>query len=183
VLHCSPEACLFRFSTIAFHWGHNLSFPEELVNRLLSNREKILRYMWIPQALTGLFFIGLSHFLGFAHFHLIREGLRAPGRIVAYQEEIFRRSSGSSSTSFRPVVEFGANDRVIQFRDWLGSNSTGALYSPVVVLYDPANPSDAMIDRPVWNWIPWAPTFAVGLFLVLVSIKGYFQSRRSAEIS
>jgi hypothetical protein len=160
-----------------------LSFPEELVNRLLSNREKILRYMWIPQALTGLFFIGLSHFLGFAHFHLIREGLRAPGRIVAYQEEIFRRSSGSSSTSFRPVVEFGANDRVIQFRDWLGSNSTGALYSPVVVLYDPANPSDAMIDRPVWNWIPWAPTFAVGLFLVLASIKGYFQSRRSAEIS
>jgi hypothetical protein len=137
--------------------------------------------MWIPQALTGLFFLGLSHFLGFAHFHLIREGARAPGRIVAYQEEIFRRSSGSSSTSFMPVVEFRANDRAIQFRDWLGSNSTGALSSSVVVLYDPANPSVAMIDRPVWNWIPWAPTFAVGLFLVLVAIKGFFQSRRSAE--
>jgi hypothetical protein len=40
-----------------------------------------------------------------------------------------------------------------------------------------------MIDRPVWNWIPWAPTFAVGLFLALVGLKGFFQSRRSAEIS
>jgi hypothetical protein len=160
-----------------------LASPEELVNRLVNNREKILRYIWIPQLLTGLFFLGLSHFLGLAHFHLIREGARAPGRIVAYQEEIFRRSSGSSSTSFMPVVEFRANDRAIQFKDWLGSNSTGALYSSVVALYDPANPSVAMIDRPVWNWIPWAPTFAVGLFLVLVAIKGFFQSRRSAEIS
>jgi hypothetical protein len=41
----------------------------------------------------------------------------------------------------------------------------------VIVLYDPANPSLAMIDRPVWNWLPWAPIFALGLFLVLVAIK------------
>jgi hypothetical protein len=42
----------------------------------------------------------------------------------------------------------------------------------VTVLYDPANPTLAMIDRPVYNWIPWGPTFAVGLFLVIVAIKG-----------
>jgi hypothetical protein len=48
----------------------------------------------------------------------------------------------------------------------------------VIVLYDPTNPSVAMIDRPVWNWIPWAPTFAVGLFLALAAIKGAFSVLR-----
>jgi len=41
------------------------------------------------------------------------------------------------------------------------------------VLYDPEKPSLAMIDRPVWNWIPWAPTLGVGLFLVFVGIRGW----------
>ena len=77
-----------------------------------------------------------------------------------------------------PIVEFHTSDRFVQFEDWLGSNSTGALYNPVIILYDPANPSLAMIDRPVWNWLPWAPIFALGLFLVLVAIKGAFRSLR-----
>ncbi len=160
-----------------------MAFREDLVSRLTSNPGKILRYMWIPQVFTGLFLIGLAYFMGAAHFHLIREGVRAPGRIVAYKQENFGGSSGPSSTAFMPIVEFQVNDRSIQFKDWMGSNSTGAIYNPVTVLYDPANPTVAMIDRPVWNWIPWAPTFVVGLFLVLVGLKGFFQSRRSAEIS
>jgi hypothetical protein len=77
-----------------------------------------------------------------------------------------------------PIVEFHTHDRFIQFEDWLGSNSAGALSNPVIVLYDPANPSLAMIDRPVWNWLPWAPIFALGLFLVLVAIKGALHALR-----
>ncbi|HEY6265717.1 MAG TPA: DUF3592 domain-containing protein [Candidatus Acidoferrum sp.] len=134
-----------------------MAFPEELVAWLTGNREKILRYAWIPQVFAGLVFLGLSYLMGHAHFHLIREGVRTAGRIVAYKQERFRRSSGSSSTSFMPMVEFHTHDRFIQFEDWLGSNSAGALSNPVIVLYDPANPSLAMIDRPVWNWLPWAP--------------------------
>ena len=53
----------------------------------------------------------------------------------------------------------------------------------MIVLYDPANPAVAMIDRPVWNWIPRAPTFAVGLFMVLAAINGFFKSRRTVETS
>jgi hypothetical protein len=45
---------------------------------------------------------------------------------------------------------------------------------PVAILYDPANVSLAMIDRPFWNWIPWAPALAMGAFLALVSLKGLF---------
>jgi hypothetical protein len=74
-----------------------------------------------------------------------------------------------------PVVEFHTNDRFVQFQDWLGTNVAGNKNVPVMVLYDPANPTEAMIDRPVWNWIPWAPIAVLGLFLLLVSIKGAFR--------
>jgi uncharacterized protein (DUF983 family) len=51
-----------------------------------------------------------------------------------------------------------------------------SLHDRVIVLYDPARPSDAMIDRPVWNWLPWAPIAAVGCVLMLVAIKGWLGS-------
>jgi hypothetical protein len=151
---------------------------EELVARLTSNREKILRYAWIPQLFLGIVLLGLGYFMGHTHFHLIREGMRAPGRITGYKQERFRSSSGFYSTGYMPIVEFHINDRLVQFQDWMGSNSASALYNPVIVLYDSANPSTAMIDRPAWNWFPWAPIFFVGLFLVLVAIKGALRSLR-----
>ena len=161
-----------------------MASAEQLVARLASNREKILRYAWIPQLLTGLFLLGLSYFMGHAHFHLIRQGIRAPGRIIGYEQENFRRSSGSfSTTGYMPIVEFHTNDRFVQFQDWLGSKIAGSKNVPVIVLYDPGNPTRAMIDRPVWNWIPWAPIFGVALLLVLSAINGFFRSRRSAETS
>jgi hypothetical protein len=160
-----------------------LAFPEELVGQLVNNRAKVLRRAWILQMFAGILLLSLGYFLGHAHFHLLREGVRAPGRIIGYQQERFRSSSSSSSTAYMPIVEFHASDRFIQFKDWMGSGSTGALYTPVNVLYDPANPTDAMIDRPIWNWMPWAPTFAVGLLLFLGSIRRFSLSRRSAEVS
>ncbi len=151
---------------------------EEFVVRITSNREKIVRYAWILQLFAGLVLLGVSHLMGHTHFHLIREGVRAPGRIVGYKQESFRRSSGSSSTSFMPIVEFHINDGFVQFQDWMGTSIAGSANGPVIVLYDPANPTLAMIDRPVWNWLPWAPIFTLGLFLVLVAIKGALRSLR-----
>lgn len=143
---------------------------------MTDNRAKLLRYAFLLQLPVGLIFMALFYPMGKVHFDLIRKGLRAPGKIVDYKEEYFKSTSGSSSTSFMPIVEFRAGDRVIRFEDWMGSNSTGGMSGPVTVLYSPADPSVAMIDRPVWNWIPWAPTFVLGLFLVLVAIKGAFRS-------
>jgi hypothetical protein len=156
-----------------------MASSEQFVARVLSNREKIHRYAWILQLFAGLVFLGLGYFMGHAHFHLIRNGERAPGRIVGYKQESFRSSSSttsSTSTGYMPVVEFHTNDRFVQFQDWLGTHVAGNTNVAVIVLYDPANPSVAMIDRSVWNWIPWAPVFALGLFLLLVASKGAFRS-------
>jgi hypothetical protein len=160
-----------------------LAFPEELVGQLVNNRAKILHYAWILQMFGGVLLLSLGYFLGHGHFHLLREGVRAPGRIIGYKQERFQSSSSSGHTAYMPLVEFRVSDRIVQFKDWMGSSSSGTLYTSVIVLYDPANPTDAMIDRPVWNWMPWAPTFAVGLLLFLGSIRRFFLSRSSDEIS
>lgn len=152
-----------------------------------NNKATVLRYTRVAQAVVGLFLMLLGYYMGREHFHLIRAGARSQGIIVGYKEQYFAgnysRPSSSGTTAFMPIVKFQARDRVIQFKDWMGTNAA-VLNVRVTVLYDPANPSVAMIDRPVWNWIPWAPTFAVGLFLLLVAIKGWLfpcESRPAAS--
>ena len=153
-----------------------ISAINRLAQWMTNNKVKIFRYARVAQAVTGLFLMLLGYYIGREHFHLIREGVRAPGTIVGYKQQYFpgdySRASSGGSTAFMPLVKFQAGDRVIQFKDWVGTNAA-VLNVRVTVLYDPANPSLAMIDRPVMNWIPWAPTFAVGLFLVLVAIKAW----------
>jgi len=164
---------------IRIHRSNQLPFPEELVASLLNNKDKILRYAFIAQAIAALIFLALGYYMGKDHFHLIREGVRTQGRVVGYKQKNFRDTEGNRSygdTAFMPLVEFQAGGHVVRFQDWKGSSSTGVLGGPVTVLYDPSVPSVAMIDRPVWNWIPWAPTFLAGMFLALVSIKGWFRS-------
>ena len=156
-----------------------MASAEEFVTQVARAAPNFLRYIFIFQAFAGLLLIGLAYFMGAAHFHLIRAGIRTPGKIVGYKQQYFTSSSGSTSsttTGYMPIVEFQAGDHVVQFQDWLGAKIAGTANVSVIVLYDPVNPSVAMIDRPVWNWIPWAPTFAVGVFLVLVAIRGALRS-------
>jgi hypothetical protein len=160
-----------------------LASVEQLVAWMTANREKIFRYGWILQVFAGLVLLVLGYLTGHDHFHLIRQGVRAPGTIIGYKQTRIGTRGEIGTLAYMPVVEFHTNDRFVQFQDWLGTNIAGSANVPVIVLYDPADSSVAMIDRPVWNWIPWAPVFALGVFLLLVAIKGFFQSRRSAEIS
>src|SRR4030088_963496 len=101
-----------------------MASANQLVSWMNANREKIFRYAWIPQLFGALVFLGLGYFMGHAHFHLIRQGVRAPGRIVGYKQESFKRTSGNTSSTsigYMPIVEFHVNDRFVQFEDWLGT--------------------------------------------------------------
>ncbi len=144
----------------------------DLVQWMTGNRAKVLRYTYFLQVFVGVFLMLFAYYTGRVHFDLIRKGVRTTGRIIDYKEEYFGRSN--STSAFMPIVEFKARDRVIRFKDWIGSNSTGELNNTVTILYDPGDPSAAMIDRPLWNWLPWAPIFALGVFLTLVGSKNLF---------
>jgi hypothetical protein len=163
-------------------WRKRFSSSEQVLDGIKgfaawaeNNKEKVLRYTRIAEVAVGLFLLCLGYFIGRDHFHLIRDGMRTSGTIVGYKQEYFAGSDGrpsSGSTAFMPIVKFQAGGQEVQFKDWMGTNAA-VLNVRVTVLYDPEKPRLAMINRPVWNWIPWAPTFGVGLFLFFVGVRGW----------
>ncbi|HET6931823.1 MAG TPA: DUF3592 domain-containing protein [Candidatus Acidoferrum sp.] len=144
-----------------------------------ANKATILRYTRVAEVVVGVFLLGFGYFIGKDHLHLIRDGARAAGTIVGYKQEYFAGSDGrpsSGSTALMPIVRFQAGGQEVQFKDWMGTNAA-VINVRVTVLYDPEKPGLAMIDRPVWNWIPWAPTMGVGLFLVFVGVRGWMMGK------
>ncbi len=153
----------------------------DLVNWIAGHRATIGRYAHLLQIVTGVCLMLVGYHMGRAHYDLIRHGTRATGRIVDYKQQNFYSGStyhSGATNAFMPIVEFGSGDRVARFTDWLGSSAATGLNDPVKVLYDPDDPSVAMIDRPVWNWLPWAPIFGVGCFLTLVGVKSVLVTAR-----
>jgi Protein of unknown function (DUF3592) len=168
-----------------------MAFPQEQVAWMLANREKIFRYLFIPQFLAAALFLGFAYITGNVHAHLLFKGARTRGTIVDLKPVKFsnRSSSGSNwyTTISEPLVEFNAGDRVVRFQEWKGSESRVGIGWSVPVIYDPADPSFAMLDRGFSNWLPWAPCFGIGLILTLASLKGFFAfffaSHRSPAVS
>lgn len=152
---------------------------QDQVAWLLANGGKIQRYLFIPQFLAAALFLGFAYTTGNVHAHLLFKGARTRGEIVALKpvQMAHRSSTGSTNwytTIYEPLVEFNAGDRVVRFQEWKGSASSAGIGWSVPVIYDPANPSFAMLDRGFSNWLPWAPCFAIGLLLALASLKGFF---------
>ena len=155
-----------------------MPFPQDQVAWLLSNREKIAHYMLIPQFLAAAIFLSFAYGTGHVHAHLLFKGSSTRGTIVDFRVVHFRQSSGSvtahGTTLYEPIVEFTASGRLVRFQEFKGSNSRVGLGWSVPVLYDPADPSFAMIDRGFRNWLPWAPCFLMGIPVAFASLKGLF---------
>jgi len=156
-----------------------MASPQEQVAWLLANRERISRYIFIPQLLAAAIFLSFAYATGKVHAHLLFRSARTQGTIVGFKSARIsdRTATGGfngTSTIYEPVIEFTMNDDVFRVQEWKGSESRVGLGWSVPVIYDPANPSVAMLDRGVWNWLPWAPCFAIGVVLALASLRGLF---------
>lgn len=143
---------------------------------LLANRQKIFRYLFIPQFLAAAVFLSFSYGTGKVHARLLLKSARTNGTIVDFRSALISHRSGSSrsywSTIYEPLIEFTANGRVFRVQEWKGSESRIGLGSSVPILYDPEDPSVAMMDRGPSNWLPWAPCFVIGLILALACFQG-----------
>ena len=132
------------------------------------------------QLAAGLFLVLLGLHVGRVRMELMLDGARASGRIVAYEPQLMPRSGTSAerTLAFMPVVEFRTAAHSVRFTDWLGSSVAAGLNESVPIVYRRRDPSVAMIDRRVGNWLPWAPILALGLFLSLDAVRAYFARRR-----
>ena len=138
------------------------------------NGNKVERYRSIVAIVVGLSTMYFTYHLGNANFFLLLDGIKTEGKIVEYKQQVFVGGNRFYSTIFMPVVEFKIGNKEVRFRDWLGNRSNSLPGEFVPVIYNSANPSIAMVDRPVWNWIPFS-IFIAGLLLVLVSIKNWIK--------
>ena len=127
-----------------------------------------------PQILVGIFLLAFGYWIGHDHCRLVFLGMKTQGKLVGYQARDLNLNSGGSTfsdTAWMPVIEFHADGQTVRFKDWVGSNFRIPMGGFVQILYDPRHPSNAMIDRPVMNWIPWGPMMGVGTLLLISGLR------------
>jgi len=138
---------------------------------LAANRERIFRYAFILQFIAALPFLLFAYSTGKVHTRLLLKGAATTGTVVASVPVQF--ASGSSRrTSYEAVVVFLLGEDQFRFQEWKATKVAPTLGTRVSVIYDPADPDVAMVDRGYLNYLPWAPCAVIGLFLLIVAIKG-----------
>ena len=147
---------------------------EQAAMWLLNRRRKIVRYGWIPSGILGVVLLAAGYHFGEGTVQLIVDGKRTVGTIVDYEER--RGSDGKSG--FWPVVEFQAHGQWFRFKHWVGGKRW-QIGEPVEVLYEAANPSNAMLDGPIVKWMPWSPFVALGLLLTVSALRRWLAMSRA----
>ncbi len=93
-------------------------------------------------------------------------GMRTQGEVVRMVEQ--SGSGNNGGYTYYPVVRFHTADNLtVEFKDEVGSNPpTRRPGDKANVIYLPANPAQAMIDRGILNWAVPVLMFAAAIFLV-----------------
>jgi len=153
------------------------SVPER---RALEGRQNAMLRRLAPFLLiagVGLFALGVHQ--SRALVRLESFGVRARGVVSSLSSS----NSGTDSSTYYPVVTYTDwAGKSVRFRDNTGSNPP--MYhvnDSVTVLYSPTESGKATIDRGIWNWLPSAILYLLGVVLSLVSIASL--RRRGTEAS
>ena len=155
--------------------------------KILSEREhwqEILRadrstLLWMPLWLAlGLFALGFGGYRGYQRANLTINGERTPGRVVRTET-----AEGSETDSYYTVVKFkDAQGKAFEVRDTIGSSSAlDKRGDELDVLYDPAEPAQALLDRGFWSWLLPGGFTMLGLGVICGYGKfllGFFRRRR-----
>lgn len=135
--------------------------------------------------LVGIVLLGVGIWLTQDLMHMLEVGKRTQGEVVRLEESYSSSSSGGSSYTYYPIVEYVIEEtgKTFEFKDSIGSNPPAYdRGEAVTVLYDPDNPqSEVMIDRGIWNWLAPGLCTGFGVLILLISINSWAGARRQAE--
>jgi hypothetical protein len=110
----------------------------------------------------------------------ISRAVEADGRVTDLERSRSSSSSGGSSTTYRPVVEFTtATGKHIEFVSSVGSSPPSYRVGEAVkVLYHPADPQRARIKSFFQLWFGFLIVFALGLVFATIGLGMIFVRRR-----
>ncbi len=159
--------------------GARLLNPEEIVVRAKkqAGQARIAGYVLLLLAVGCS--IG-SYYSGLDMLNLTLSGQYTSGKVTDVNSRRSSTSSGSSGYyTYHAVVAFkDAQNRLARFEDSVGSsNSIYDRGDSVQVLYDPANPHKAIIDRGVLNWGISGGLALGALILLLMGISSLNRAR------
>jgi hypothetical protein len=133
-------------------------------------------------SLVAVVLMVVGFHLGQSMAALLATGHRADGNVV--RVESVYSSGNHGGYTYYPVVGFALPDGTHrEFRDRIGSNPPlQAAGEKVTVLYDPAKPEQAMIDRGIWNWALSGGLMLGGFVLLLMVLKSLSNARRPSRL-
>jgi hypothetical protein len=137
-----------------------------------------MRMLFLAFGLAGAALLILACVLGYGKYHLVRDGTRSTGQVVAY----FDSQSATEVTDpkpshghiFSPVVEFeGPTGAPVRFTASTGGASPEPKVGTAVeVLYPRDRPAEAILAEPQAIWGLTAAAAAFGLPFLLLGIFG-----------
>ena len=136
----------------------------------IKNYEKANRFAIPLLFAIGLLALFLGNYLYQRTHTFIEKADRAAGRVVDIEQK--DPTDSDDATTYAAVVEY-RDDRGTPHKFVDSISACTPLYDfdePVNVLYDPANPSKARIDRGRWNYWPSILLYSVGGLFVLMGI-------------
>jgi len=145
-----------------------------------TNQKKIHNFQCALYIFIGAGMMVFACQIGRTHISVLQGGIKTQGKIVASKIQPFSTAYPNSTrvqqgTISLPIIEFQVGDTSLRFKDWIGEDSSYSdIADPVPIIYSAENPSVAIVDRPIVNWLSWAPIFVIGLLLVLWSIKNLY---------
>jgi len=162
---------------------------KKLSTRLLTPDEIQERVLWcLPwmKAYVVFFFIaaiglgGLSVHLGQNMKAFLTDATHASGKVVRMESVRSSDSDGGTSYSYYPVVSFVTPDAErTEFRDSVGSNPPAYQRGDKIdVLYDPADPQQAIIDRGIMNWAAAAGCLMGAVLSLWLALRFFAGIRR-----
>jgi hypothetical protein len=140
---------------------------EQLQTAQAAQNAAVLKVPFNLIAVMGAILIVFGVFVAQKTARLANAGGSASGHIVGFQSS----TDSKGHTNYYPMVEFQDGGRTIKFNDRVGSSIRMPQAESVPVIYDPNEPSNAMIDRGIWNWLPAAALLLFGAILLLISAR------------
>jgi len=153
----------------------------EEIHERLRRLERQWRWSTPVLVLAGAGLVAGGVYLGQDLNALVAGGERVAGRVI----RLDRANPTSSDDTYYPVIEFTTTSgERLEVRDRVGSNPPAyRAGDDVDVLYDPARPQQAMIDRGLWNWIAPAGCLLGGLLLLWLAVRYSMAVRRGRRWS
>jgi hypothetical protein len=147
---------------------------------------KVLKIISVVFSVIGVGMLLGSFFIFSNTSRFIAGAVEAEGKVIALDRSSSSSSSGSRSTTYRPVVEFtSSTGKRIEFTSNVGSSPPShRVGEPVTVLYNPADPYRARIKSFFQLWFGFLIVFFLGLVFAAIGLGMIFvrsRGRKRAE--